>query len=416
MNTKLLNVIKEIVAKNGEPVLSEPKRVSALLSDLAREEPEPRKNAIVKSLEQGFAQILKNVSPSELNNCKKNLAQRLRDKEGYDLGLCEDTVALLAAATLETAATGNAVCPSCGKSVPPGKFCLECGANMQSACAHCNAQLPAGAKFCLECGKPVVAATSANVKTSSSTEVEYLCRRGEEFLNMKQFDKAIKDFNKAIKLDQQYARAYVGRGEAFVNKFYPEGGSYDEAAIKVHNDLCDKAFDDFTTAIALDPSYAPAYVDRGDIFSDELYDGFDNDKAFYDYTKAIELDPKNADTYYRRGCVFSNDLGSMFDHDKAIDDFTKAINLDPNIAYYYESRGDAFLEEECEKAINDYTKAIELDPKNAFTYASRGKAFRDNKQFDKSINDYTKAIELDHDHYYGWENDIKKAQEALKKK
>jgi len=48
----------------------------------------------------------------------------------------------------------NAVCPSCGKDVPLGKFCPECGALMQITCAHCSAQLPAGAKFCLECGKP----------------------------------------------------------------------------------------------------------------------------------------------------------------------------------------------------------------------------------------------------------------------
>jgi len=97
MNNNLLNVVKEIVAKNGETVLSDPKLVSAFLKDLAKDEPKPQKYALVKCLEQGFAQMLKNVSESERHNCKQKLAHRLKDEEGLDLDLCSETVELLAA-------------------------------------------------------------------------------------------------------------------------------------------------------------------------------------------------------------------------------------------------------------------------------------------------------------------------------
>jgi len=97
MNNSLKNVIKEIVKNYGETILSEPKRVSAFLADLAREEPKPKKNALVKCLEYGFAQILKNVSESERVICKQKLAQRLHEEEGLDLGLCRETVELIAA-------------------------------------------------------------------------------------------------------------------------------------------------------------------------------------------------------------------------------------------------------------------------------------------------------------------------------
>jgi WD40 repeat protein len=97
MNNNLLNVIKEIVTKNGDTILSEPRRVSAFLADLAKEEPKPQKNVLVKCLEQGFVQLLKNVSESERDNCKQHLAQRLHEEEGLDLGLCGETLELLAA-------------------------------------------------------------------------------------------------------------------------------------------------------------------------------------------------------------------------------------------------------------------------------------------------------------------------------
>jgi WD40 repeat protein len=106
MNNNLLNVIKQITAKYGESVLSEPKRVSAFFADLAREEPKPQKTALVKCLEHGFAQTLKNVPENERGNCKQKLAQRLHDEEGLDLALCEETLDLLAAALFGEAAAG----------------------------------------------------------------------------------------------------------------------------------------------------------------------------------------------------------------------------------------------------------------------------------------------------------------------
>ena len=44
------------------------------------------------------------------------------------------------------------VCPSCGKSVPDGKFCPECGKTMVESCPSCGKPVPAGGKFCPGCG------------------------------------------------------------------------------------------------------------------------------------------------------------------------------------------------------------------------------------------------------------------------
>ena len=97
MNYNLLNAVKESIKKYGEAVLLEPKRVNSLLNDLAQDEPKPQKTALVKCLEHGFAQTLKNVPESERGNCKQKLAQKLNNEEGLDLGLCKETLDLLEA-------------------------------------------------------------------------------------------------------------------------------------------------------------------------------------------------------------------------------------------------------------------------------------------------------------------------------
>ena len=126
MNNNLLTVLKEIVAKNGDSILSEPKRVSAFFADLARDEPKPQKNALVKCLELGFAQTLKNVPESERTNCKQQLAQKLHNEEGLDLGLCGETIELLAA-VLFGEEQKKIFCKNCGKELQEGwKNCPYC--------------------------------------------------------------------------------------------------------------------------------------------------------------------------------------------------------------------------------------------------------------------------------------------------
>ncbi len=48
---------------------------------------------------------------------------------------------------------GMVVCPGCGKTVPKGKFCFECGYKFVTVCPKCGKEVPEGAKFCLECGE-----------------------------------------------------------------------------------------------------------------------------------------------------------------------------------------------------------------------------------------------------------------------
>jgi tetratricopeptide (TPR) repeat protein len=84
--------------------------------------------------------------------------------------------------------------------------------------------------------------------------------------------------------------------------------------------MLDRAIDDFNQAIRLNPNVAALYVNRGATWSDIG----DHDRALADYDRAIRLDPKFGRTFSNRGLMWQ-DKG---DYVSAIADFEEAIRLD----------------------------------------------------------------------------------------
>ena len=134
MNDNFFTVLKGIAESYGVAVFSEPRRVSALLADLARDEPRARKNLFIKCLEYEAAETLKNVPESELDRCKQQLAQKLHDEDGLDLGLCGETIELLAVVILgEDSGQNKNLCANCGKELrDEWKTCPFCGTSVGS--------------------------------------------------------------------------------------------------------------------------------------------------------------------------------------------------------------------------------------------------------------------------------------------
>ena len=161
---------------------------------------------------------------------------------------------------------------------------------------------------------------------------------------------AIADFDTAIRLKPDYAGAYNNRGTAKGKR-----GQY-FAAIA-----------DYDTAIRLKPDDADAYYNRGTA-KDKLGQHF---AAIADYDTAIRLKPDDADAYYNRGLA-KRELGQ---HVAAIADFNSAIRLKPDYATAYYSRG--FSKDMLGQhfaAIADFDTAIRLKPDYAIAYLNRGVA------------------------------------------
>ncbi len=168
--------------------------------------------------------------------------------------------------------------------------------------------------------------------------------KGYKFYKEKQYEKAIKEFDKAINIDPDYVYAYVSRGNTFF-------------ALREY----DLAFEDYTDAIDIEPRNGIHYYNRGNTYNGlQMYDS-----AIADYNKAISLKPGYAFAYFARGISY----GNLKDRDKALQDYNKAIILKPDMLNAYNSRGLNYVfRGEYDLAINDFKKAISLDENKQLAY------------------------------------------------
>ena len=114
---------------------------------------------------------------------------------------------------------------------------------------------------------------------------------------------------------------------------------------------CDRAIADYNEAIRLDPKYVLAYNKRGDCY---MRQG-SNFRALEDYAKATELDPTDSRAYKNRGEAYEN-LGQL---DRALEAYNEAVRIDPNYSRAYFNRGDIFRKKgDFDRAISEYTESI----------------------------------------------------------
>jgi tetratricopeptide (TPR) repeat protein len=114
------------------------------------------------------------------------------------------------------------------------------------------------------------------------------------------------------------AEALVNRGDAYRLR---------------HNDI-DRALADYDLAIRTMPGFARALASRGFVY---LFARPEPDRAITDFNEAIRLDPTSANVFYYRGVAWSN----KGDWDRAIADYDQAIRLRPTFSIAWRDRGKA---------------------------------------------------------------------------
>lgn len=208
-------------------------------------------------------------------------------------------------------------------------------------------------------------------RTSSKDKAVAYNNRGNVLRDRGDLDRAIADFNAAIRLEPKSADAYIDRGIARYRR----------------GDL-DRAIADYDQAILLDPDDAYAHNDRGLAWSARG----DPDRAIADYDRAIRLDPNTAAAYTNRGLAWE-DKGDL---DRAIADFDRAIRLNSNDALAYNNRGLAWQAKgDLMQAVADYGEAIRSDPHFASAYSNRARAWVKQGDFARAIADCRELIRLD---------------------
>jgi S1-C subfamily serine protease/Tfp pilus assembly protein PilF len=113
----------------------------------------------------------------------------------------------------------------------------------------------------------------------------------------------------------------------------------------------DKAIEDFDEAIRLDPTDALGYYSRGDTWYKMKFYG----RAITDYDEAIRLNPNPPFLYLSRAHAWSKKK----DYDRALLDFEEAIRRDPDFTFGYSNF--AWLLATCDEArIRDGERAMQL--------------------------------------------------------
>ena len=223
--------------------------------------------------------------------------------------------------------------------------------------------------------------------------------RGAARAALGDYDKAIKDFDAAIRLNPETAINYLDRGLVRETLGEKSAAKTDfEEAARIDEDLAENyykdgrgkndgqayeaAMDNFDKAIRLNPEYAPVYSNRAisqnDLGRDELRrENPEKAKhhlqgAIADCTEALRLNPKYTAAYNNRGLAkyrlgqsesaCGNSQEAEGHYQAAIADLDKAIQLNPKHVKAHRNRG--YVKEKLgqqEAAEADFEKAKALD-------------------------------------------------------
>jgi len=230
--------------------------------------------------------------------------------------------------------------------------------------------------------------------------------RGNTYYKLAEFELAIQDYNRALKLDPSYMFAISRRAAAEIQL-----KNYQAAA------------DDLTKYLTEDPQSSTSLVNRGIVFKrlNKL------DAALHDLNAAVKIAPQDSIALAERGDVLEkmgNSAQALADlnaslalksddpyslqtragvftaigkFDSAFQDYDRIVQLRPNDPAALNNRcwSRAIWNVKVNLALDDCTKSLTLRPNSAFTLGSRSFADYRLGQFQAAVADSTAALAID---------------------
>ena len=142
--------------------------------------------------------------------------------------------------------------------------------------------------------------------------------RGMAYLQLKQYEKAVADFENAVRLDDVSGEFHYNLGQvAALEKRYRDADEHYSAAIALdprnaryyavrgmvalETGNYDRAVDDYTRVLVHDQTQGMAYYYRGLAYKNKDR----SEDALRDFDRVLERYPKNADAFYQKASIFS---------------------------------------------------------------------------------------------------------------
>lgn len=152
----------------------------------------------------------------------------------------------------------------------------------------------------------------------------------------------------------------------------------------------DRAIDEFSRALAIDPACLVAFVYRNFAFA-ELKQF---PKALADLNQALRLCPDDPRLYNYRADVRIE----LHDFAGAYDDLCDAMQLDGDVHLLWRRGYVALKLRKLQQAAEDYTEILLMIPDDACAYNNRGLAYMGLGDLERAMLDFNKSIELNPDH------------------
>lgn len=173
--------------------------------------------------------------------------------------------------------------------------------------------------------------------------------RADAYFALGDKERALDDYNQAVKLAPNNAKLYYNRGVFHAAQADGEA-----------------AFRDLNTALSINPKFVAALRERAKLYLTQ--DNFSG--ALADYSEAVRVQPKTAALWSERGYLYLRQR----DYDSAVKDEAEAIRLDPKLARAYFLRGAAFGDlGNSSNAVSDIVTAVGLDPSLDRYVSTKGK-------------------------------------------
>ena len=227
---------------------------------------------------------------------------------------------------------------------------------------------------------------------------------GASNAGLKQFDAAVDNFKKVLKIDPNDAIAYNNMGSALQDMGNAEAAiDCYKNALKINPDFCDAynnmgnafrnmgnteaAIDRYNMALKIRPDYAEAYNNMGHVLKDKG----DLNAAIGSYKKAIKIRPNYAEAYNNMG-IIQQEKGEC---EAAIGSFRQALKIEPDYAEAYNNMGAALnYYGDPEAAIESYQQALKIKPDYAEAYNNMGVVLSEKGDTEAAIESYKQALKI----------------------
>ncbi|MGL6064649.1 MAG: tetratricopeptide repeat protein [Fusobacteriaceae bacterium] len=239
-------------------------------------------------------------------------------------------------------------------------------------------------------------------------------KRELEKRELEKREETISDYDKTIKICEDYKKAYNNRGMSKIKlrKRKKATSDYNEVIEINEKEKREETISDYDKTIKICEDYKKAYNNRG-MSKIKLRK---RKKATSGYNEVIEINEKLKKAYNNRG-ELKRKLG---EREEAILDFNEAIKIDKDCKEAYNNRGLSKFElGQKEEGIQDLSEAIKIDDKYKEAYNNRGKLKRELGKREEAILDFNKAIKIDNKYKEAYNNrgelkrELGKREEAI---